>query len=115
MATFLFPDKCPLIEGYSENPRDSRLISMPDAGLAKIRNRYKAVPYDITERYILTKDEYIQFLTWYENDIQRGATTFIKKHPILDVNREYRFTELYEYNQVGILYEVILNLELMPQ
>lgn len=106
--------QCPTLDTYSETPVDNRLISNVDAGPRKIRRRFTAAPIAVSERYIMTKAEYLAFKSWYENDIQSGSLRFIKKHPIEGVDKEYRFVDVYSQNQLGLLYEIILSLEIMP-
>lgn len=108
------PD-CPLLDGFSESTVDSRLITSVDAGLTKIRNRYVSVPTLVTERYILNKSQFLAFKDWWNNDTKRGAERFIKTNPITGNDVEYRFVDVYEMNMIGILYEINLSLEILPQ
>lgn len=106
--------QCPTLEGYSETPMDNRLVSNVDAGPRKIRRRFTAVPISVSERYIMNKTEFLAFRDWYRDETKDGSLRFIKKHPIDGLDKEYRFVDPYTYNQNGLLYEVILELEIMP-
>ena len=106
--------QCPLIDGYSRTPVESRLISTVDAGARKIRNRYLAVPENTTEVYMMTKAQLATFRTFFKDDIKRGAERFIKKDHTDDVDKEYRFTSPYQEAPAGpFLTKVTCNLEIM--
>lgn len=105
----------PLVNGYSRQPVDSRLISMPDAGKGKIRNRYTAVPIDVNEVYLLTLDQYAIFVDFYNDIISYGADEFLKVDPITGLTKNHRFREeMYTTNFKYPYMEVSLSLEVMP-
>lgn len=106
----------PLIEGYEQSVQNSRLESQPDQGASKIRNRFTATLNNVAERYIMDKTQFLAFITFYEDTLSNGALTFVKEHPIYRVNKNYRIAPgtSYSVNKKGVLYEVALELQIMP-
>lgn len=105
----------PLLEGYKEQLVDSRLVSITDSGYNKIRNRFMAVPIDVTENYLLTKSQRNILLDFYKTNLENGTSTFIKKNPVSEIDLVYRFRGVPDISQVGIHYKAKLDLEIVPQ
>lgn len=106
--------KFPTIEGYQRSKVDTRLISEPDAGPNKIRNRFTAAPIPCSERYILKKGN-LETLEQFYKDLGNGAERFVKPDPLTRQNVEYRFVEPFSINILGgVFFEVVLSLEIMP-
>lgn len=105
----------PLLEGYKEQPVDSRLVSLTDSGYSKIRNRFMAVPINVTENYLLTKAQRNILLNFYKNFLGNGTSIFIKKNPITETDLIYRFKDVPDITQVGLYFKAKLELEIIPQ
>lgn len=104
----------PLVNGYKEVRRDSMLRFEPDLGSAKERQQFTKIPYDITENYIMTKDQYLILESFFNNQCQRGASPFIKFHAYKNVNNFYKFKQPPSYNVIGDTYVVNCELEILP-
>lgn len=103
----------PLLEGFQDTPQDAVLRSEFD-GYTKQRNRFTAVLHNVSESYLLTKQQYQTFKQFYRDTLQNGAVEFIKPDPIDDINRRYRFKEPYEADMMGLDIMVTLELEKLP-
>ena len=103
----------PLIEGYSDVPQDSVLRFNMD-GFTKQRNRYTAVIHDVTEFYLLTPAQFNTFLTFYKNTLSNGSKDFIKKEPVSQLDKVYRFSAPYSFEFNGVSYRVELTMEILP-
>lgn len=110
-------DPRPQVESYNREPMNSRLESSVDAGLPKVRNRYTAVPTQVTESFILDKDEYLTFMNWYENTTKYGSLPFNKLDPVKEVDAVYKFRRGSVPSVTalgGLTYMLTLNLEILP-
>lgn len=108
-------NQCPLLEDYKSDQVESRLISNVDAGLRKIRNRYLAVPTNTTESFILTRQQYNAWLTWFNDVARRGGKRFTKYEPMSDAVKEYRFRTPPSISPIGgNRVKLSLELEIMP-
>lgn len=108
--------QAPTLEGYTEDSVNNRLESMPDQGAAKIRRRFTAVPEPVSERYVLNLQQVKDFKNWYNNTIEGGSLEFTKWHPIYETNETYRFRpgSTYSLMTIGTLFELFIELEVMP-
>ena len=105
----------PLTEGYKEAPQDTRLISSVDAGHRKIRNRFTAASFAISETYWFTEAEFLIFKDFYENTLNNGSLDFTKMNPISETSRLYRFESVYDLNQISYpFFKVVIKLEMLP-
>lgn len=107
----------PLLEGYTEEPFDNRLVTNVDAGLDKRRRRFVARPIEVSESYVMNAEQYNTFEAWYRTTIQDGSLTFIKPYPYdptMTQSREYRFVGQPSVSTNGLLRMVSFNLEIMP-
>lgn len=122
MATQNWPadvPESPLLDGYTRQRQNSKLRTSVDAGLDKVRNRYRATPINITERYHFTNTEKQDFVTFHDDSCDGGAERFIKKNPETGIDSEYRFTaepqyEVVGYGSDGAIWNVSLAIEIMP-
>lgn len=122
MATQTWPaslPKSPLLEGYSKQRQDTKLRTTVEAGLDKVRNRYRAAPKFITESFHFTNAQKEAFETFHDDTCDGGAERFIRTDPENGVDSEYRFISEPDYNVIGFtadgaVWRVDLNLELMP-
>lgn len=66
----------PLIEGFSNQPQKGYSEIVPDAGVPFRRLNFTDI-YDIcTCSFCLTREEYVQFISWYKFDIRQGSIPF---------------------------------------
>lgn len=112
------PDS-PLLDGYETRRKNSKLRTSVDAGLDKVRNRYRAVPVEVSEAFIMSKSEKEAFQNFHDNTCDGGAERFIRDNPETGISREYRFIDEPAYlvighDKTGPIYRVELFLELMP-
>jgi hypothetical protein len=120
MATIDWPsniDPRPEVDSYSREPMNSRLETSVDAGLPKVRNRYTAVPTNVTETFILDRTEYLAFMTWYEDTTKYGSLPFNKLDPVKEVQAVYKFRRGSVPTVTalgGLTYMLSLNLEILP-
>jgi hypothetical protein len=112
------PDS-PLLDGYAAQRKDTLLRSSVDAGLDKIRNRYRAAPKFKTERFYFTNPQKLIFEDFHENILGGGAERFIRLNPETGLNSEYRFRSEPDYSLNGVdhngpTWVVSLSLEVLP-
>lgn len=81
----------PLVNGYSDVDENTKLSTSVDVGTPKLRNRSTGVSSVIEERYLLTKTQYDTLKNFYRSTLGNGAESFIKQHPIEEINKIYRF------------------------
>lgn len=106
--------KFPTVEGYTRSGVDTRLVSMPSSGPSKIRNRFTAAPIKSTERYLLRR-VHLGVLDDFYKSLGNGSERFIKPDPLTRLDAEYRFVSPITINPLsGDLFEVVLDLEIMP-
>lgn len=106
----------PLVTGYKEEDQDSLIRTDVDAGTTKQRNRFTAIMQKVTEKYVLTEEQYIYLKQdFYRNTLSNGATAFTKTHPVTGIVRLYRFTGPVVLDSVTYpYYNVTLNMEILP-
>lgn len=66
----------PALTGYSLEPQSAFIRSDMDAGPARQRRRYTAVPTQVSAQVTLTREQFALFEAWYEHRIQSGAAWF---------------------------------------
>jgi prophage DNA circulation protein len=103
----------PLLDGYSDVPQNSVLRSDFDT-YTKQRNRFTAVIHDVSEKYVMTNNQYTTFIEFYENTLNFGADVFTKTDPVTGLTKNYRFVEPYSSSFNGVLWVVELTLEKLP-
>ncbi|MGB0661331.1 MAG: hypothetical protein ACPGNV_14295 [Mangrovicoccus sp.] len=106
---------CPMGGTYSEEPGDAVLRTEFDAGPAKTRRRFTAVPTSM--RFSLpwlSHVEYAQFRAWFEDDLLHGALAFDADHPLTGELRSFRFRQPFRANALGKHMVVQLELEMLP-
>lgn len=67
----------PLLDGYGIKPQSSVLRTQMEAGPARYRQRFTAVPYDVSVSVSLTKEQMAIFKSFYEDTIHFGADWFL--------------------------------------
>lgn len=106
--------QAPLLDGFTSQRMDSRFVSSVDAGLKKVRNRYRAVPKNVTENLSMSEAQKNIFDNFYENILGGGALRFIREDPETLINVSYRFTSVPTYEFNGARYRVSYTAEVLP-
>jgi hypothetical protein len=104
----------PLLDGYNSRKMDSRRITTVDAGLVKIRNRYRAVPKMTREVFVFTNEEKKLFETFFDVTCNGGAEVFIRDNPETELNANYRFVSIPEFTPLGTNWRVEFEVEALP-
>lgn len=105
----------PTVEGYAVRPSESILRTEMEAGPARQRRRYRSTPSRITVRWVLSRDHFAVFESWYHWFAQEGGAWFTI--PLLGglglMPHEARFTRTFEAHlKGGTLWEVVSELEI---
>ncbi|MBU3035930.1 hypothetical protein [Tritonibacter mobilis] len=106
---------CPVGDSYDELQDDALLRTSMDAGPAKVRQRFTAIPESV--RMTLPRMslmQYAQFKTWHKVELMNGALPFQAQHPLTRAMRSFRFVTPPRYNRAGRSVVVHLDLELLP-
>lgn len=80
-------------ESFSEKFGETVMRTEMDIGPAKVRRRFTKSVDIITCSINLDFDEYDDFLIFFKNTVNGGATSFTFIHPISGSNINARFTE----------------------
>jgi len=78
MAAYPSTLPAPTVGGFSDAPVDATVRTTMDAGPARVRKRYTAVPHTVEIQLDLDDDEYTAFKAWFEDPLEadRGASWF---------------------------------------
>jgi hypothetical protein len=104
-----------LVEGYTESPPNTMLITEMDAGPAKRRQRYTAAPRPISGAVILSsKDQLNDLDEFYVTELKGGTLTFLWQDRNGD-DQTYAFLEppVYEFIEPDKI-RVAMKLEIRP-
>lgn len=106
----------PRLTDYEESFRDPVLRTDMQGGEEKTRLLYSAVPRDITMSFVLDQAQMDTFESFWENDINFGATRFTWKLPKDESNgRIFRFNEPYRKTVLSCdTYILQISVELLP-
>jgi len=76
--TIFWPSTLPLpsIEGYGVHPGEAILRTEMEAGPARQRRRFTQVPSRITVRWVLRRDQFALFESWYRWQAKEGGAWF---------------------------------------
>lgn len=85
--------KSPLLLGYSEQQRDTRLFTNVASGNKKVRNTTTVAKIPVTEVYILSDQEKEAVDSFWRVTLGRGTKPFTKQHPSKKVSKVYNFVE----------------------
>lgn len=119
-APWPLPQYRPLLEGYSESPGVNVIRTDMDAGPAKMRRRYTAVPRPVTACVMVAKSEVATLRAFYTSTLKSGTLPF----DWLDFDGDsctYRFVVkpddpgiTWESSSPPGLWKVSMKLEVMP-
>ncbi|MDE5899167.1 MAG: hypothetical protein K2H09_07910 [Treponemataceae bacterium] len=104
--------KIPMLGGLNGQYQNPVVRTEMDAGPAKQRLRYTAVPKRFSGRLILTEEDRTIFEAFWKDAIAYGTLRFAMKNPQTGKVEEFRFTDTYteDGNDDG-LWELTLPLE----
>lgn len=103
-----------LQRGYSQSSPDVVLRSSVDAGPAKIRRRITQNIQPVTGNLILSLTELGYIRTFYDTTLLGGSLRFSWKDPVSLSTKEFRFTAPLKWTISNGLYDVTLELEILP-
>ncbi|WP_059369310.1 hypothetical protein [Treponema endosymbiont of Eucomonympha sp.] len=111
-----YPEGLPRVrlEGLSAARQNPVLRTAMDAGPAKQRLRFTAVPTQISGSVILTQEEKAVFDGWFENELAYGTLRFSMSDPRDGSEAEFRFTGMPSESAEGGLFALSLPLERLP-
>lgn len=66
----------PLISSYSNEPQNGYIETTPDAGIPFRRQKFTDIMDLAQATFILDRNEYIDFMSWYKHDIRQGTIPF---------------------------------------
>ncbi len=102
-------------DGYSQTTKNPLLRTEMDAGPAKVRLRYTAVPEEFSITLTMNKTQLETFVTtFFKNTISYGADVFTWKHPVTQANANCRFTSMYTIAPHGLDFKVSFSMEILP-
>ena len=67
----------PLIEGFSNQPQKGYSEITPDAGSPFRRLNFTDIQDLATCNFVLTRNEYILFMSWYKFELRQGTMPFL--------------------------------------
>lgn len=119
MASQTWPAGLPqnlLLDGFSEQPPDTRIRGEMDQGPPKMRRRSTASSRPIDGELYLTGSQVTTLDDFYNNTLDGGVLKFDWKHPRTGNSVEMRFRERPTYAEAvsNDLYRAVLKLEIMP-
>ena len=126
MATISWPaalPQTPTYAGYVESPESATVRTPMDAGPAKVRRRFTAVPYRMQLRYVMTETQLTAaspdgFKAFWETDTSHGSAEWqLPEDPKLRnaVAIDVRFIGEPQWKPLGgTLYEVTFVVEVLP-
>lgn len=91
----------PQWSGWSEDRQDNVIRSQMDAGPAKTRRRFTAVPKYQTCRWVFNSEQLRIFEEWWETEIYSGAISFHWMSPVSDKLVQARFRKPYTFKPMG--------------
>ncbi len=109
----------PLLMDYSSVRQSTKLRTTVEAGLDKIRNRYRAAPVSVSETFHFQNTEKESFQTFHDDTCKGGTERFIRENPEDGLDTEYRFVSEPDYQVIGYgnggaIWRVSLEIEIIP-
>lgn len=104
-----------LLRGYSAQGKSTVLRTDMDAGAAKVRQRYTAVPQPVTGTVICSEAQYAELVTFLDTSCAGGALRFDWTDPHDASTVEMRYVPPWSETPLGLgNWEIALSLEIMP-
>lgn len=79
MAIPVFPDSITLQEGFEREPQGPFVRTEMDGGMARTRRRFRVFPVEIPVTFLLTPEQYDEYIDFCENTINGYADWFIAR------------------------------------
>ncbi len=99
---------------YTQTSKNPLIRTDMEAGPAKVRLRYTAVPEEFNISLVMTKTQFESFITFFKQTIHYGADTFLWNHPVTRTASNCRFTGMYNAVPHGIDFKVTIPMEILP-
>lgn len=97
-----------LQNGFTQKARPNIIRSTMDAGIDKIRPRYRTPVIEMKFNMWITHAQYISLESFYNTDLEGGVNRFEFKDPANPTEMyEYRFLEPPSYSALGGLYYTV--------
>jgi hypothetical protein len=115
MTAITYPAGLPEVResGMSSQYQNPVIRTQMDAGPAKQRLRYTAVPKNLSGSIAVDDGQYAVFNAWYTSVLGYGTLRFVMKDPRTGELREFRFTDVPSESDAAGLTEISLPLEMM--
>lgn len=116
MTSITWPDTLPLpkLTGLTSSPNKAFIRTDMDAGPAKQRQRYTAVPKNYSGIITVTDTQRSAFESFFIENLGNGTLRFAMKNPQTLVVEEFRFTDKYSEVSAQGLWDISLPLERLP-
>lgn len=102
-------------DGYTQTIKNPLIRTDMEAGPAKVRLRYTAIPEEFSISLVMTKKQFEDFVTFFKQDIHYGADTFTWNHPVTRaISNNCRFTSMYNASPHGLDFKVTISMEILP-
>lgn len=101
-------------DGYTQTSKNPLIRTEMEAGPAKVRLRYTAIPEEFNISLTLTKTQFESFITFFKRDIHYGADVFTWRHPVTQAISNCRFTGMYNAVPHGLDFKVTIPMEILP-
>lgn len=113
-----WPDTLPQYvdqDGYTQTIKNPLIRTDMEAGPAKVRLRYTAIPEEFNISLVMTKTQFVDtFITFFKRDIHYGADIFTWRHPVTRGLSNCRFTSMYSAVPHGLDFKVTISMEILP-
>jgi hypothetical protein len=100
--------------GFQNEQQTGFLETTPDAGIPYRRQRFSDIGDIIQGSVTLTKDQYLQFMSWYKFKIQQGSIAFDYYDCRLGETRTARIIDKPTYSSNNTYFDVQVKLYLEP-
>lgn len=101
-------------DGYAQTTKNPLIRTDMEAGPAKVRLRYTAVPEEFNISLVMTKAQFEAFITFFKQTIHYGADIFTWRHPVTRGLSNCRFTSMYNASPHGLDFKVTISMEILP-
>lgn len=80
----------PLLQNFSNQPQKGYVEIEPDAGVPFRRLTFSDISDLVTANFSLTRNEYVQFISWYKYELRQGSIPFLMYDCRHGINRTAR-------------------------
>lgn len=117
MTSLIWPAALPIpkLNGLEAEYQKAFIRTDMDAGPAKQRLRYTAVPKQFTAVITVTEAKRELFDSFFTSTLSYGTLRFVMKNPQTLATEEFRFTDTYKEKENGAgLWDITMPLERLP-